>query len=179
MLQALRTRTNLVLLVAVALALTMLILLLTVGTKAVGVTSKGAKEQARIDAVKSVVTTEITALFSPDYRHLDAWKTSVTDNVSGDFLTFVNLQIENSKARIYAAKIIATGGVDAVAINDLTGTTAKTFVMAHENETSPSLKSVAASGKCPAKTLCSPYVLEVDLTLTPSGWKVSKWGPVA
>jgi hypothetical protein len=179
MLQAVRTRTNLVLLVAVALALTLLILMLTVGTKAVGVTSKGDKEKTRIDAVTSVVTNEVTALFSPDYRHLDTWATSVTQNVSGDFLTFVNLQIENSKARIYSAKIMANGGVDAVAINDLTATTAKTFVTAHENESSPSLKSVAAAGKCPAKTLCSQYVLEVDLTLTSSGWKVSKWGPVA
>lgn len=179
MLQALRTRTNLVLLVAVTLALTMLILLLTVGTKALGVTSRGDAEQRRIDAVKSVVSDEVTALFSPDYRHLDAWATSVTQSVSGDFVDFVNSQIETSKARIYAAKIIATGGVDAVAVNDLRATTAKTFVMAHENETSPSLKSVAATANCPAKTLCSPYVLEVDVVLTPSGWKVSKWGPVA
>lgn len=179
MLQAVRTRTNLVLLVAVALALALLIALLVGGSQVIGVKSKGAKEKARIDAVTSLVSSEVTALFSPDYHHLDTWAASVTQGVSGDFLTFVNLQIENSKARIYSAKIIATGGVDAVAVNDLTATTAKTFVMAHENETSPSLKRVAAVGKCPAKTLCSQYVLEVDLTITPSGWKVSKWGPVA
>ncbi|BBH18410.1 hypothetical protein Back2_26970 [Nocardioides baekrokdamisoli] len=179
MLQALRTRMNLVLLVAVALALTMLILIVTVGTKAVGVTAKGDAEQGRIDAVKSVVSDEITALFSPDYRHLDTWAASVTRSVSGDFIDFVNSQIETSKARIYAAKIIATGGVDAVAINDLKATTAKAFVMAHENETSPSLKKVAATSNCPAQTLCSPYVLEVDVVLTPGGWKISKWGPVA
>ena len=179
MLQALRTRTNVVLLVVVALALTMLILLLTVGTKVLGATSRGDAEQGRIDAVKSVVSEEITALFSPDYRHLDAWAASVTHSVSGDFVDFVNSQIETSKARIYAAKIVATGGVDAVAINDLKAKTAKTFVMAHENETSPSLKNVAATPNCPAKTLCSPYVLEVDLVLTPGGWKISKWGPVA
>lgn len=170
---------NLVLLAALILALTLLVLLLTVGTKALGVTSNGDVEQGRIDAVQNVVTQEITHLFSPDYRHLDVWATSVTSGVSGDFVDFVNSQIETSKARVYAAKIIATGGVDAVAVNDLKATTAKTFVMAHENETSPSLKSVAATANCPAKTLCSPYVLEVDVVLTPSGWKVSKWGPVA
>lgn len=179
MLQAVRTRTNLVLLAALVLAITLVILILTVGTRVVGAPSHGDAEQRRIDAVKSVVSAEITHLFSPDYRNLDAWAASVTNGVSGDFVDFVKMQIETSKARVFEAKIIASGGVDAVAINQLQATTAKTFVMAHENETSPSLNKVAATSTCPAKTLCSPYVLEVDVVLTPSGWKVSKWGPVA
>lgn len=176
MLDALRTRTNLVLLAALALALVLLVLLLTVGTKAVGVTSDADAEQHRIDAVTSAARTEIAALFGADYRQAEAWEKSVTDGATGEFLDQLQTKLPTNKAAIVQGQIVAHVDVTDVGINDLKGDTAVVYAAADETESSPSTTKVEATPTCTAATLCHQYVLKVGLVRTPAGWKVSSLG---
>jgi hypothetical protein len=191
--QHLRTRTNLVLLGVLVLALFLLIGLLTFAPSATksalsvfGVTSTGDEEQARIDDVTNAARTEVAAAYTSDYRKVDDWATKVTAGATGSLLDQLQTQLPTTKATIYQNKVVGTGEVTDVGINQIKapGTdgsqwTALAFVSVNTRETRPAFKAIEKTADCPAATLCGRYVLEVDLIQTTAGWKVSKMVPAS
>lgn len=185
MLQAPRTRTNLILIAALVAALIALLVGLVMVTFDPQPTSANA-EQARIDAATAAARAEVNALFGVDYQHLDTWQSTVTNGATGDFLKQLQAKLETNKAAVYQSKIKATVNVIDVGINLLKPPDATTpdwtaivFASADERETSPTVKGIPAAGACPANTICHQYVLKLSVVQTSGGWKVSSLGVAA
>lgn len=176
MLDALRTRLNLVLLAALVLAVALLIALLAVGTDAVGVTSKADAEEQRIQAVTAAARQELETLYTVDYRKLEPWAASLLHGAGGEFLSQLQASIETNKAAIFQNKIISTINLVNIGVRDLQADSAVLFAYSTSQEQSTLSKQLPASDGCPAATICHHYVFRLGMVRTPDGWRVSALG---
>jgi hypothetical protein len=187
MLQALRTKVNLVLLAVLVLAVALLLGLLTLGPSATkstlsvfGVSSTGDEEQARIDAITAAGENELKAVYTLDWQHADDWGKASQGGATGTLLDTLQANFVNYKSTMYAAKTTGSISILSFGINkiippsgDSKEWTALAFAYVVTRESREAFKKVTATATCPAATLCVPFGVQLDLVQTRDGWKVS------